>query len=43
VGRVCGTRREKRGVYIILVNLKKRDHLEDLDVHGKMALKWVLK
>ena len=41
--RECGIRREKRDAYFILVNLKERDHLVDLDVHGKMALKWVLK
>jgi hypothetical protein len=35
-GQVCGTHKEKRDEYIILVHLKDRGHLEDLDVCGKI-------
>jgi hypothetical protein len=31
-------------VYKVLVeNLKARDHFEDLDIDGRIVLKWVLK
>jgi hypothetical protein len=35
---------KRRGAYRVLVrNMRERDHLEHLDIHGKMILKWIFK
>jgi hypothetical protein len=43
MGIVCSTYGEKRIVYRILVGKPEgeRDHYEDLDVGGRIILKWV--
>jgi hypothetical protein len=38
-----GRRRRRRRIYKILMrNQKERDHKEDLDVGGRIKLKWIL-
>jgi hypothetical protein len=36
---------DKREIHIAFrwINLKERDHFEDLDVNGKIMLKWISK
>jgi hypothetical protein len=34
---------EIQNIHNILDNLKEGDHLEDLDVDGRIILKWMLK
>lgn len=40
-----GTRGERGEMYgiVFLGNAKRRDHLKDLSVDGRMVLKWILK
>jgi hypothetical protein len=40
--RVCSTW-EKSACKLLIGNLKKRDHMEDIFTHGKIILKWNLK
>jgi hypothetical protein len=43
IGRECNTHGETTNAYRVLwENLKERDHWEDLDVDGKIKLKWIL-
>jgi hypothetical protein len=42
MGGECSTYR--RGAYVVLVgNLRERDHLEDVDLNGKVILRWIFK
>jgi hypothetical protein len=34
--------RKLRNEYILVGNLKGRDHLKDLDVHARIILKWII-
>jgi hypothetical protein len=44
MGRACSMYREMRNAYNILVlNLKKRDHLQGLGVDEMMTIKYTLK
>jgi hypothetical protein len=43
MGGACSAHeREMRNAYILVVNLKGRDHSEDLVVDGIILLKWIL-
>jgi len=44
MGRACSTHGRKREMHAIfwLENLKGRDQLEDLGIHGKVTLEWIL-
>ena len=38
----CSTYGDRGGAYRVLVgNLKERDHLEDLDVDGRIISRWI--
>jgi hypothetical protein len=39
---VCGRNKINVGTELQLGNLKESDHLEDLDIGGKLVLKWML-
>jgi len=44
MARACGTMGDKRGGYRVLVgDPRERDHLEDLDVDGRVILKLIFK
>jgi hypothetical protein len=44
MGRACSTYGERRGVYRVLVgNLRKRHHLEELGVDGRIVLRWIFR
>jgi hypothetical protein len=44
MGAACGAYWERRDAYTVLVgNMKKREHLENVDVDGTMILQWMLK
>jgi hypothetical protein len=40
-GGACSSHGEMRNTIFWLENLKGRDHLEDLDVDGKIILEWI--
>jgi hypothetical protein len=43
MGRACRTNGEKTNAYRILVGKpEEKDHLEDLDVGGRIILEWIL-
>jgi hypothetical protein len=43
MGRACSMHEEKMNVRRVLVgNQKERDRYEDLDVDGRIILKWIL-
>ena len=42
--RGCSTSGESGGVYIVWWgNVRKRDHLEDPDIDGRIILKWIFR
>jgi len=44
MGGACSAYGGKRGVYRVLVgDLKEKDHLEDLVVHGRIILEWIFR
>jgi hypothetical protein len=44
IGRACSTYEGRRGIHIGFwwESQKKRDHSEDLDVGGRIILRWIL-
>jgi hypothetical protein len=43
MGGACSANGEKKDAYWILVgNRKERDHWKDLDVGGRIILRWIL-
>jgi hypothetical protein len=40
--RACSTKGDKRNAYRNLARKKERDHYEDLDIVGRLILKWIL-
>jgi hypothetical protein len=34
---------DRKGAYRVLGDLRERDHLENLDIDGRIILKWIFK
>jgi hypothetical protein len=42
MGRACSTHRKKMHIGFWWESQKERDHYEDLDVGGRIILRWIL-